>query len=75
MKKEHIWRGGIYVVGILILALGIVLTTKTGLGISPITSLPFAISTASGLPMPARWRCSFSSAVKITASRICCSCP
>ena len=51
MKKEHIWRGGIYVVGILILALGIVLTTKTGLGISPITSLPFAISTASGIPM------------------------
>lgn len=51
MKKEHLWRGGVYVAGILILALGIVLTTKTGLGISPITSLPFAISTASGIPM------------------------
>lgn len=51
MKKEHVFRGVIYVTGILVLALGIMLTTKTGLGVSPITSFPFAISTVTGIPM------------------------
>lgn len=45
MKKEHIYRGGFYVAGLLILALGIILNTKSGLGVSPIISVAYSIST------------------------------
>lgn len=51
MKKQWLWRGGIYAVGIFTLALGATLGTKTRLGISPITSAPFAISSAFGLSL------------------------
>ncbi len=42
--KKGIIRGGIYLAGIVILALGLTLNTKTGLGVSPIISVPYAIS-------------------------------
>lgn len=45
MKKEHIYRGIFYVAGLLILALGIILNTKSGLGVSPIISVSYSIST------------------------------
>ena len=48
MKKENGVRGWIYGGGLLILALGITLTTKSGLGISPIISVPYAVSQLSG---------------------------
>ncbi len=35
MQKNYIYRGGFYLVGLLVLALGISLNTKTGLGVSP----------------------------------------
>lgn len=50
MKKQWIWRSGIYAAGIFLLALSATFGTKTGLGISPITSTPFAISYTSGIP-------------------------
>lgn len=37
-------RGVMYCIGLLILALGIILNTKTGLGVSPIISIPYCIS-------------------------------
>lgn len=43
MKKYY--RGVMYCVGLVILALGIILNTKTGLGVSPIISIPYCIST------------------------------
>lgn len=45
MKKNNIYRGVCYAVGLLLLALGIILNTKCGLGVSPIISVAFSIST------------------------------
>lgn len=42
MKKYY--RGIMYCIGLIILALGIILNTKTGLGVSPIISIPYCIS-------------------------------
>ena len=42
MKKCY--RGVMYCIGLVILALGIILNTKTGLGVSPIISIPYCIS-------------------------------
>ena len=43
-SKQLTWRLLIYVAGMIILAAGITLNTKTGLGVSPIISIPFTIS-------------------------------
>lgn len=45
MKRDKICRVLFYLAGLLILAYGIVLNTKTGLGVSPIISVAFAAST------------------------------
>lgn len=45
MKKENIYRGTFYILGLLVLALGITLNTKSGLGVSPIISVSYSIST------------------------------
>lgn len=45
MKKEKIYRILIYLIGIFILALGLTLNTKTNMGVSPIISVAFCIST------------------------------
>ncbi len=50
MKKTLVWRLAIYLVGVLILALGATLGTKTGMGISPINAIPFAVNAAFGIP-------------------------
>lgn len=44
MKKEGLFRGIYYCLGMLILALGLVLNTKSGLGVSAIMSVPYSIS-------------------------------
>ncbi len=44
MKKQVIIRWIYYIGGLLILALGITLNTKTGLGVSPIISVPYSIA-------------------------------
>lgn len=49
MKKERVLRGIFYVLGLLILALGIILNTKSGLGVSPIISVSYSISTILGV--------------------------
>ncbi len=45
MNKTNINRGAFYVLGLLLLALGIILNTKCGLGVSPIISVAYSIST------------------------------
>ena len=45
MKKSTGYRWGFYVAGLLILALGIILNTKSGLGVSPIISVAYSTST------------------------------
>lgn len=45
MKKEKINRVIIYIVGMLILALGLTLNTKTNMGVSPIISVAYCVST------------------------------
>lgn len=46
--KQKVIRWCIYGLGLVILALGITLNTKTGLGVSPIVSPAFAVSQISG---------------------------
>ena len=48
MKRQWIWRGLIYLVGLTILAVGTTFSTKTGLGVSCVTSAPYAISQVLG---------------------------
>lgn len=45
MKKSTLYRSCFYIGGLLILALGIILNTKSGLGVSPIISVSYSIST------------------------------
>lgn len=53
MKQEKVplsvARLGIYLMGMIVLALGIVLNTKTQLGVSPIISVPYSIAKIWGL--------------------------
>ena len=46
--QKKISRGIVYVAGLLLLAMGIILNTKTGLGVSPIISVAYSISIISG---------------------------
>lgn len=48
MNKHMINRIIIYVAGLIILALGIILNTKSGLGVSPIISVSYSISHVNG---------------------------
>ena len=48
IKKPILFRGLFYAAGLLILALGLTLNTKTGLGVSPIISVAYSISVISG---------------------------
>lgn len=46
---NKLYRISMYCIGLLILALGIVMNTKTGLGVSPIISIPYSISEIFGI--------------------------
>ena len=43
-QKKWILRIALYLIGIMVLALGITLNTKTNLGVSPIISIPYAVA-------------------------------
>ena len=47
-KASYFWRGGFYLAGMVILALGLTLNVKAGLGCSAIVSVPYTISLLSG---------------------------
>ena len=44
MDRKRCFRGAFYLAGMMILALGLTLNTQTGLGVSPINSVPFCAS-------------------------------
>lgn len=46
--KENTSRALVYILGLLILAMGLTLNTKAGLGVSPIISISYAVSEISG---------------------------
>lgn len=46
--KESRYRILVYIIGLLILAMGLTLNTKAGLGVSPIISISYAVSEISG---------------------------
>ena len=48
MNKKMVNRIIIYVAGLLVLALGIILNTKAGLGVPPIISVSYSISQING---------------------------
>ena len=49
MKTKETWfRAFIYILGLLILAMGLTLNTKAGLGVSPIISIAYAVSEITG---------------------------
>ena len=47
-SKENRYRALIYIIGLLILAMGLTLNTKAGLGVSPIISIAYAASQMTG---------------------------
>lgn len=47
-KQQTFARWGFYLLGMVLLALGLMLNTKTGLGASAIVSVPFTVSQATG---------------------------
>ena len=47
-KQQTFARWGFYLLGMVLLALGLTLNTKTGLGASAIVSVPFTVSQATG---------------------------
>ncbi len=49
MEKKTIYRSIIYIAGLLILAMGLVLYTKAGLGVSSIMSVAFCVSEITGI--------------------------
>lgn len=49
MKRERYCRGCFYLAGLLILAMGLTLNTKAGLGVSPIISVSYSVSQIFGL--------------------------
>lgn len=49
MKKQHVCRFGIYLLGMAFIALGIMLNTKAGLGASAIISVPYTVAQGTGL--------------------------
>ena len=50
-------RIALYLVGIIVLALGITLKTKTNLGVSPIISIPYAVAQIlKSVPQRTEWR-------------------
>lgn len=49
MKSKKIYRFVFYLIGLAILALGLILNTKSNFGVSPILSLAYALSSVSGI--------------------------
>ena len=50
MKKQLVWRGGLYLSGMMTIALGITFSTKSNLGISPMTSAQYALANCLDAP-------------------------
>lgn len=47
--KENRCRALVYILGLLVLAMGLTLNTKAGLGVSPIISVAYSVSEITGI--------------------------
>lgn len=47
--RKTLWRAAFYALGVLMMALGISMSTCTGLGVAPVNSVPFSIAKAIGI--------------------------
>lgn len=57
MRKQYFYRILFYAGGLLVLALGLTLNTKTGLGVSPIISVAYSTATILTIILAIRhWR-------------------
>ena len=50
MKKTTFWRVFFYCLGVVFLSIGITINTRTGLGLSCVTSVPYSVSEAFSIP-------------------------
>ena len=50
MKKTTLWRAFFYCLGVVFLSIGITINTRTGLGLSCVTSVPYSVSEAFSIP-------------------------
>ena len=46
---KNLYRGVLYCIGLILLALGLILNTKTGLGVAPVITIPYSISNIWGV--------------------------
>lgn len=51
IKRKNILRGVYYITGLFLLVLGVVLSTKADLGVSPIISIPYSLSKINGFSL------------------------
>jgi len=68
--KQLIHRALLYNSGLLILAFGIVITINSGLGVSPVSSLPYVVSLASGVSLGVCIAVIFSSSILIQVAML-----
>ena len=50
MKKQTFWRAFFYCLGVVFLSIGITINTRTGLGLSCVTAVPYSVSEAFSIP-------------------------
>ena len=50
-KRRFLYRILLYIAGLFLIALGSCISINSGLGISPVSSLPYVISLIAGLPL------------------------
>ena len=51
MKRTQLFRGGFYLGGLMLTALGSVLSAKAGLGVSATMAIPFAVTNVTGIKL------------------------
>lgn len=51
MKRANLFRGGFYLGGLMLTALGSVLSAKAGLGVSATMAIPFAVTNVTGIKL------------------------
>ena len=63
---------GLFLIGLFIASMDVALSTKAGLGTSPVASLPYSVSLVSSLFSFGRWL-NVLSVIQITVQLFCCA--
>lgn len=59
MKKENLYRALFYLLGLAILSLGLILNSKSNLGVSPIVSVAYIFSVITGITLSTATLCQY----------------